>query len=229
MLGQHRSTQRKVPRGRADEEALTADIIALATQYGRYGYRRITALLRRGKDRHRELAPPLQHQAPAFSPGLSASGPRGCAVAGFATRTRFAGHPHRSAKARHALRLQTDHLIGAGHEQYSHPTDARLRRRSRNRLGRPNGILGGSLRCSALSVGENSGKATYQGWAEQNDILSDAVYRSTFRSCRGWFPCSDFLYVPWFFLHPALATPIRVPTAASALSLNGRKATGPAL
>jgi putative transposase len=25
---------------------LTADIIALATQYGRYGYRRITALLR---------------------------------------------------------------------------------------------------------------------------------------------------------------------------------------
>ena len=46
MLGQYRSTQRKVPRGRADEDALTADIIALASQYGRYGYRRITALLR---------------------------------------------------------------------------------------------------------------------------------------------------------------------------------------
>jgi putative transposase len=46
VLGQHRSTQRKVPRGRADEAALTADIIALASQYGRYGYRRITALLR---------------------------------------------------------------------------------------------------------------------------------------------------------------------------------------
>ena len=46
VLGQHRSTQRKVPRGRADEEALTADIIALASQYGRYGYRRISALLR---------------------------------------------------------------------------------------------------------------------------------------------------------------------------------------
>jgi putative transposase len=29
-----------------DEAALTADIIALARQYGRYGYRRITALLR---------------------------------------------------------------------------------------------------------------------------------------------------------------------------------------
>ena len=46
MLSQHRSTQRKIPRGRADEDALTADIIALASQYGRYGYRRITALLR---------------------------------------------------------------------------------------------------------------------------------------------------------------------------------------
>ena len=46
MLGQHRSTQRKVPCGRANEEAPTADIIALASQYGRYGYRRITALLR---------------------------------------------------------------------------------------------------------------------------------------------------------------------------------------
>lgn len=46
MLEQHRSTQRKVPQGRADEEALTADIVALASQFGRYGYRRITALLR---------------------------------------------------------------------------------------------------------------------------------------------------------------------------------------
>jgi transposase InsO family protein len=35
-----------VPRGRDDEAALTADIIALAREYGRYGYRRITALLR---------------------------------------------------------------------------------------------------------------------------------------------------------------------------------------
>ena len=46
VLGQHRSTQRKVPQQPVDEAALTADIIALATQYGRYGYRRITALLR---------------------------------------------------------------------------------------------------------------------------------------------------------------------------------------
>ncbi len=45
-LGQHRSTQRKIPRGRDDEAALTADIVELARQYGRYGYRRVAALLR---------------------------------------------------------------------------------------------------------------------------------------------------------------------------------------
>ena len=42
----HRSTQRKAPRGVDDEEALIADIIELARQYGRYGYRKIAALLR---------------------------------------------------------------------------------------------------------------------------------------------------------------------------------------
>jgi transposase InsO family protein len=46
-LGQHRSTQRKIPNGRADEERLTADLIELARQYGRYGYRKIAELLRR--------------------------------------------------------------------------------------------------------------------------------------------------------------------------------------
>ena len=46
-LGQHRLTQRKIPTTPDDEVALTADIIELARQYGRYGYRRITALLRR--------------------------------------------------------------------------------------------------------------------------------------------------------------------------------------
>ena len=45
-LGQHRSTQRKAPRGLEDEEALTGDIVELARQYGRYGYRKIAALLR---------------------------------------------------------------------------------------------------------------------------------------------------------------------------------------
>jgi putative transposase len=46
VLGQHRSTQRKPPSPPDDEAGLTADIIALATRYGRYGYRRVTALLR---------------------------------------------------------------------------------------------------------------------------------------------------------------------------------------
>ena len=46
VLKQHRSTQRKLPKGRADEKRLVADMIELARQYGRYGYRRIAALLR---------------------------------------------------------------------------------------------------------------------------------------------------------------------------------------
>jgi putative transposase len=46
VLGQHRSTQRRVPQGRDDEARLTADIIDLARQYGRYGYRKIAELLR---------------------------------------------------------------------------------------------------------------------------------------------------------------------------------------
>lgn len=46
VLGQHRSTQRRIPQGRPDEERLVSDMIALARQYGRYGYRRIAALLR---------------------------------------------------------------------------------------------------------------------------------------------------------------------------------------
>ena len=46
MLGQHRSTQRRAPEAADDEAALTAAIIDWARQYGRYGYRRVTALLR---------------------------------------------------------------------------------------------------------------------------------------------------------------------------------------
>ncbi len=45
-LGQARSTQRHRPRVREDETRLVARIVELARQYGRYGYRRITALLR---------------------------------------------------------------------------------------------------------------------------------------------------------------------------------------
>ena len=46
MLGQHRSTQRRIPHGRDDEQQLTEDIVALARRYGRYGYRKIAELLR---------------------------------------------------------------------------------------------------------------------------------------------------------------------------------------
>ena len=51
-----RGTQRYLPIQRTDEDALTRAIITLASEYGRYGYRRITALLRTagwqvGKDR----------------------------------------------------------------------------------------------------------------------------------------------------------------------------------
>jgi putative transposase len=35
-----------VPQGRADEARLVADMIELTRQYGRYGYRRVAALLR---------------------------------------------------------------------------------------------------------------------------------------------------------------------------------------
>ncbi len=46
-LKQHRSVQRRVAKVGPDEAALTAAITELATKYGRYGYRRITALLHR--------------------------------------------------------------------------------------------------------------------------------------------------------------------------------------
>jgi putative transposase len=56
LVYQPRGTQRYQAAQRADEDALTHAIIQLASQYGRYGYRRITALLQRagwrvGKDR----------------------------------------------------------------------------------------------------------------------------------------------------------------------------------
>jgi putative transposase len=56
VVKQPRGTQRYRPTQRDDEDTLTQAIVTLANQYGRYGYRRITALLRRagwqvGKDR----------------------------------------------------------------------------------------------------------------------------------------------------------------------------------
>ena len=46
VLKQPRSTQRRPLRTAGDEERLTAEIVAMTVHYGRYGYRRITALLR---------------------------------------------------------------------------------------------------------------------------------------------------------------------------------------
>jgi len=45
VLEQARSTQRHWSRNKDEEERLTGRIVELATQYGRYGYRRITAML----------------------------------------------------------------------------------------------------------------------------------------------------------------------------------------
>ena len=46
VIGQHRSTQRKSPQEKVDEELLTRDIIKLSREYGRYAYRRIAVLLK---------------------------------------------------------------------------------------------------------------------------------------------------------------------------------------
>ena len=46
VIEQNRATQRKVINVSSEEEQLIARIIELATMYGRYGYRRITAMLR---------------------------------------------------------------------------------------------------------------------------------------------------------------------------------------
>jgi putative transposase len=45
VLKQPRSTQRYAPIERDDETPLTRRIVELASAFGRYGYRRITALL----------------------------------------------------------------------------------------------------------------------------------------------------------------------------------------
>ena len=52
MLGQARATQRLRPLVSGEEARLVADITGLATRYGRYGYRRITALLNNEKGWH---------------------------------------------------------------------------------------------------------------------------------------------------------------------------------
>jgi putative transposase len=48
IVGQPRGTQRYVPTLKPDEDELTRNIVFLASEYGRYGYRRVTALLNAG-------------------------------------------------------------------------------------------------------------------------------------------------------------------------------------
>ena len=56
IVGQPRGTQRYVPTLKPDEDELTRNIVLIASNYGRYGYRRVTAMLNDsgmavGKDR----------------------------------------------------------------------------------------------------------------------------------------------------------------------------------
>ena len=60
LLGQWRGTQRYERMQRADEDELTAAVIALASQFGRYGYQKIAALLQMagwqvGRDRVEQI------------------------------------------------------------------------------------------------------------------------------------------------------------------------------
>jgi len=83
LANQPRGTQRYRAIRREDEDALTQAIVQLASQYGRYGYRRITALLKRagwrvGKDRVERISTPASKLAgdPGIWPreGLKAEG-----------------------------------------------------------------------------------------------------------------------------------------------------------
>jgi putative transposase len=56
IVGQPRGTQRYVPTPKPDEDELTRNIVLIASNYGRYGYRRVAAMLNDsgmavGKDR----------------------------------------------------------------------------------------------------------------------------------------------------------------------------------
>ena len=87
-----REAQRYQPTQRQDEGRLTQAIIALACQYGRYGYRRITALLQLagwfvGKDRvqriwRREGLKVPAKQSPADDSGSTTDPASGCGPSG---------------------------------------------------------------------------------------------------------------------------------------------------
>ena len=67
VLGQARSTQRRIPKRREDEEALRQGVVKVARRFGRYGYRMVTGMLRTQHGpipqphRVREVQGPEQH------------------------------------------------------------------------------------------------------------------------------------------------------------------------
>lgn len=97
---QPRGTQRYRPTQRVDEDKLTQAIITLAGQYGRYGYRRIAALLVRAG---RALAQALQYRPATLLAGISTSSTIGMAGADLLTGgggVRFA-HASSTCQIRH--------------------------------------------------------------------------------------------------------------------------------
>lgn len=88
LVDQPRGTHRYQPTQRNDEDALTRAMITLASQYGRYGYRRITIKLKEmgwkvSKDRveriwRREGLKVPQRQKPRGRLGLTTAPACGC-------------------------------------------------------------------------------------------------------------------------------------------------------
>lgn len=79
VLGQPRAVQRYAPHPRDDEAPLTGRIVELAGTYGRYGYRRVTALLHDEAWRvnHKRVERIWRHaglKGPRSSPGAGVCG-----------------------------------------------------------------------------------------------------------------------------------------------------------
>jgi HTH-like domain len=77
VLGQRRPSQRYVRPAPADEAALTAAIVALASEFGRYRYRRVSALLNRDGwlVNHKQVEPDLAAGGAEGAPATTQAGP----------------------------------------------------------------------------------------------------------------------------------------------------------
>ena len=88
VLGQPRSTQRRVKKLPGDEEALRTDVIRLASRFGRYGYRQITNLLRiEGWEVNHKRMDVAGYRE--FPTGSVAPNGRSCILIGFHTQMRL--------------------------------------------------------------------------------------------------------------------------------------------